>query len=287
MSLLETHFEPASIIGLIRGGHPYDFIETYQTIAALYGYRAYYVNLGLWSEGAETVEPGRKLAFAVAAPVALGEGEDLVDAGSGLGQAAVDLTEAHGLASVLGVNPNPRQVSFANDLAAQAGLSERVRHVQADACTHLATLPADSVHGVIAVECIGHFADAAGFLAGARRALAPGRRLSFCLNIAHRPLTPGERLTSRASFGFVPQTLATWLERLDGAGFDDVRTEDLTALVTGAVSQIVEGRLASPSPQVRGLPASTRFVTRRLQKLTREAVASGRLKYMLVSGRAP
>ncbi len=87
----ERHFIPATLLGLIRRGHPYDFVETYRLTQALYGYRAAYVNLGLWTEGALTDEAGRKLAYRVADELHLVKGDYLIDVGSGLGQAAVDL----------------------------------------------------------------------------------------------------------------------------------------------------------------------------------------------------
>src|SRR5687767_8460063 len=94
---LERHFVKGSFLGLVRRGHPYDFVETYRAVQVLYGYRAWYVNLGLWTHGAETEEPGRALAMRVAEALALLPDEHVVDVGSGLGQAAVDLVRRHDL----------------------------------------------------------------------------------------------------------------------------------------------------------------------------------------------
>lgn len=277
---LEDHFVPASLIGLLRRGHPYDFLDTYQTLRALYGYRAWYVNLGLWTDGPATDEPGRQLTLRVAEPLNLRPGDHLLDVGSGLGQGAVDLTTHLQLGRVTGLNPNPRQLAFARQLAASAGLGDRVEHLPADACTALAELPAASADGVIAVECVGHFNDPRGFLAGARHALKPGRRLAFCLNLAAGPLGPVERALIRLTFGFVPDTAATWTERLHQAGFHDVQLVDLTAQVTGALADLLDQRLADPA--LSELSRTTRLTTRLLHRATSRAVRAGRVRYALL-----
>ncbi|MCK6549795.1 class I SAM-dependent methyltransferase [Myxococcota bacterium] len=284
---LTRHFERGSIAKLLARGHPYDFVETYETVRALYGYSAFYVNLGLWTDGAATVEPGRALALRVAEPLGLAPGEHLVDAGSGLGQAAIDLARHHALASVWGVNVSARQVGFANDLARSTGLADRVEHVVADACSALATRPAHGADGVLAIECIGHFADPMGFLRGARHVLRPGRRLAFCLNVARAPLAGLDRRLISATFGFVPETLATWRARLVDAGFTSIETVDLTRDVTGALGPILTERLTCPTEQVRALPWSTRFVVKTMQRFTTRAVDGGRVGYALVSAVSP
>lgn len=284
---LTRHFERGSIAKLLARGHPYDFVETYETVRALYGYSAWYVNLGLWTDGARTVEAGRRLALRVAEPLGLAPGEHLVDAGSGLGQAALDLVERYALASVWGVNVNPRQVAFANDLARGTGRADRVHHDVADACSALEGRPRHSADGVLAIECIGHFADPMGFLRGVRHVLRPGRRIAFCLNVARTTLTALDRRLVAATFGFVPATLATWEERLADAGFASVETVDLTRDVTGALGPILTARLTCPTEQVRALPWSTRFVVDTMQRFTTRAVERGRVGYLLVSAVSP
>lgn len=287
MVSLERHFVRGSVLGLLRRGHPYDFLETYQTLRALYGYESHYVNLGLWTDGEATTEAGRRLALRVAEPLGLGAGDRLVDAGSGLGQAAVDLARLYQLGAVYGVNVNPRQVAFAQELAAEAGLSAVIEHACADACTALAELPAGCASGVIAIECAGHFADPRGFLCGAHHVLAPGRRLSICLNVSSGPSSRWDRALIRASFGFVPETAELWEERLRSAGFADVTRVDLTSQVTGALARIIGARLDCPTEQVRSLPAGTRRVIRLLHDATRSAVEHGRVKYLLLHAERP
>ena len=49
---LDRHFIRGSLFGLLMRGHPYDFADTYRAMQAIHGYRAFYVNLGLWPAGA-------------------------------------------------------------------------------------------------------------------------------------------------------------------------------------------------------------------------------------------
>jgi SAM-dependent methyltransferase len=285
--VLERHFVRGSFLGWLLRGHPYDFVETYRVVRALYGYRAWYVNLGLWAKGAATVEPGRALALRVADELALCAGESAIDAGAGLGQAAVDLCQTYRLGSVRGINVNQRQVAFARELAQASGLEGRITHVVADACSALSALPARSCDGVLAIECVGHFSDPLGFLRGARHVLRPGRRLAFCLNVANRELTFFQRMVIRTSFGFLPATRQTWEERLASAGFEEIRAVDLTAEVTGALCRALDERLARPTETLSALPWTTRAAVRWLSAVTHDAVRTERVKYLLVTAKSP
>ena len=113
----DDYFIPASLLGYAKRRHPYDFVETYQALKHIYGYQLNYVNLGFWQDDSRTVEPGRLLAYHLGEALDLQEGDSLVDAGSGLGQASVDLANKYKLRQVLGINPNQRQLAFANQLA--------------------------------------------------------------------------------------------------------------------------------------------------------------------------
>ena len=278
---LSDHFERASVRRLLERGHPYDFIETYEVLEALYGYRAAYVNLGLWDDGLDTVEAGRRLAFWVLDQLDLPPGGRLVDAGCGLGQCAIDACERHALGSALGINPNVRQASYARALTAAAKRSDRIELDVADASTRLGDEPAESVDGVCAVECIGHFPDPDGFLRGANRCLRPGARIAFCLNVAGRPLGPVTRAVALASYGFVPSSLERWLDRLTAAGFSDVRTVDLTDSVLRMVCQA-----ATDGLRKRGAAFSitTKLVIRTQVAFARHAVERGDLRYYSIRG---
>lgn len=282
---LANYFVPASLLGFVRRRHPYDFIETYEVLQRIYGYERAYVNLGLWDDGEETHEAGQQLALLVLGALELGPGATLVDAGAGLGQSAVDACERFELAQVIGINPNARQVGFATELAARAGLQTRVRHEIADACTALSTLPAGSIDGVAAIECIGHFPAPDQFLAGAHHALRSGGRLAFCLNVAARPFGFWQRRSARLSYGFVPAPLSRWTARLEAAGFAVRETRDLTDRVLVPMTRIVSARVRGDAG--RGLSWLTRMVMGRQLRSASNAVSSGSLRYALVVAERP
>ena len=270
--VLSDHFVPGSLWGLVRRGHPYDFVETYEVLREVYGYRGDYVNLGLWGEAEE---PGRALVYRVADALRLGTGDRLLEVGSGLGQAAVDLLARHELAEVVGVNPNPGQRGYANALA--AGLP--VTHLDGDAC---ALEVGEGFAGVLAVECAGHFSDPAAFLSGAFGALRPGGRIALCSNVARgRPGWLG-RLVMQATYGFVPATGEAWEARLAAAGFTEVERVDLTSPVLGGVTNAVLASL----PDAR-VGWSTRLVMRLQLGLAARALRAGTLGYELVSATRP
>jgi SAM-dependent methyltransferase len=269
----------------VRRRHPYDFIETYEVLRRIYGYERAYVNLGLWDDGDDTRDAGQRLALLVLGALELTAGATLVDAGAGLGQAAVDACERFELAQVIGINPNPRQVAFATELAARAGLETHVRHEIADACTALLELPAGSIDGVAAIECIGHFPTPDQFLAGAHHALRSGGRLAFCLNVAARPFGFWQRRSARMSYGFIPAPLERWTARLEAAGFTVLEARDLTDRVLGPMTRIVSARVRGDAG--RGLSWLTRTMMSWQLRSAGNAVSSGSLRYALVVAERP
>jgi SAM-dependent methyltransferase len=282
---LEEYFVKASLWGYLRRRHPYDFIETYDVLRRIYGYQRGYVNLGLWDEDERTVEAGQKLAFLVLDQLRLGAGDYLVDAGSGLGQGAVDAVERYDLGRVLAINTNAKQLAYANELAVRAGVGDRIAQAPADACTVIDGLDDGAVSGISAIECIGHFGDPERFLRGAYAALRPGGRLAFCLNVAARPFGFWQRRLARMSYGFVPDSIERWSQRLEVARLELVDTVDLTARVLEPMTRIIATRLRTAA--ARELSWLTRLVMRRQLRSVARAVAAGSLRYVLVVAQRP
>jgi cyclopropane fatty-acyl-phospholipid synthase-like methyltransferase len=276
---LSDYFERGSLWKTVLKRHPYDFVETYALLRQLAGYERYYVNLGYWRDGPTTTEAGWELVRLLAEKMELCPGASLLDAGSGLGQAAVDLAEAYELSRVLGLNINPRQVRFANDLAAERGLTDVITHRLGDACALVHELEAASWDFAMAVECIGHFAEPARFLDGVTRALAPGGRLAFCLNIADVPPAPLRRATMQLSYGFVPASAAAWRDRVEAAGLSVVDEGDLTEAVLQTSMQRALDELNRLDPAAFDLTPLRRWITRRAFAGTLRMTREARLAY--------
>jgi SAM-dependent methyltransferase len=277
--LIVDYFDPLTLLGFLRKRHPYDFALTYEALRDLFEYRLYYVNLGFWSTGGDQTEPGREMVFRLADLMLLHPYERLVDVGSGLGQGAIDLVTQLHLSSVRGININPRQVAFANALARATGLDDRIQHVRGDAGSDLPSLVAQTYDAVMAVECVGHFADPLGFLDGARKILRRGGRLGMCLNIRKGRLSFAQKALYYAAFGCVPTSLECWLERLRVSGLKTISVADWTndVLRIGLERTLARARLAT----ARSHPLVSRYVALQLSMALR-SVKNGGLGYCAI-----
>lgn len=244
---LEDVFSGATLGRFIRQRQPYDFKETYQILYELFGYKTHYVNLGYWGAGPKTCEPGRQLTMALAEMIALAPGQSIIEVGSGLGQAAIDLCRIYNLSNYVGLNINARQVAFANALAQSEGFNNRISHVVGDACNDLPRLKSPTCTAILAIECVGHFRNPDKFLSSAYNLLPGGGRLAFSLNVAKARLSPLQRQLYYVALGFTPVSLETWTNRLRSAGFKNIILVDWTnaVLIPGlsfALMKIREGR---------------------------------------------
>ena len=274
------YFVNANLRDFIRTRHPYDFIETYFVLKYLFGYDAHYVNFGYWKDGFGTIEPGRELARLLSSSLDLSTGDRLIDVGSGLGQAAVDICTHHDLGYVIGLNLNSRQVAFANALARSEGLCDRIRHISGDACSNLLQFSGQGFKALLAMECAGHFRDPVAFLEAAQSVLKPGGRVALSLSIAASEISLVQRCLLYAAFGFIPQSLEKWLHRLKEAGFCEVRADDITekVLVPGLAFALDRARQRSSKIH----PIVRRYTTLQLNTALR-SVNRGALRYYAVS----
>lgn len=288
---LAQFFERGSALSLALRGHPYDFVETYEILRAAYGYSSASVNLGLWraalAPSREALDPGQRLVRHLVDHAAARAPHDILDVGSGLGQAAVDLARWFESARVRGANINERQLSYANALAHSHGVSNRVQHVRADACGGLrAAFGAEAFDLALAVECVGHFASPASFLGDLRDVLRVGGALACCMNVARGPLPLSLRTVLSATYGFVPRPLAEWAELCRAAGLEVSAEGDLTEPVL--VEGIAQVRARLATDEVRAaVPFGARALLRAQLEVARSAVERGALGYAyLVARRA-
>ena len=134
------------------------------------------IHFGLFSEHTTDLQSALKaMTHAVVAPATVHAGEYVVDAGCGVGGAALDVAREHG-ARVLGLTISRRQVEIARGRAQDAGLADRVEFLVADCAVKL-PVEDDCVDVIMTIEAACHFADKAGFVRECYRALRPGGRL--------------------------------------------------------------------------------------------------------------
>ena len=279
---LAQYFERGSLLKTLRKRHPYDFVETYELLRQLYGYQKFYVNLGYWKDGQDTAEAGYELVRFLADKLGLGNGAALIDAGAGMGQAAVDLARDYQLRKVTGININERQVRFANDLRDRAQLSNVIDHICGDASEVPHQLPTHTYDSAIAVECIGHFPSAEKFLGGVSSALVERGRLVFCLNIANEAPSFFERTMMKLTYGFVPQGVQVWTDRLAAANFRVVDEGDMTARVLEPAMTRTIAELGRSSPATDKLSGLRKWFMRRGCRSVLRSATSGKMSYRYI-----
>lgn len=147
----------------------------------------------------------------------LGPGDDVVDIGCGPGVAARRAAAA-GIASVVGLDPAPVMLRVAR-LAGLVPRPGRVRPRYRVGAAESLPLPDGSASVVWSLSTVHHWPDLDAGIAEVARVLRPGGRL---LAIEHRS-EPGA--TGIASHGWTPDQADRFGERLDAAGFTDIRVE--------------------------------------------------------------
>ena len=160
---------------------------------------------------------------------ATGRPVHVVDLGCGVGGSLCHLAARRPIRGT-GLTLSPVQVRHAARRIRAAGLSDRVRCIEADYCAPPPDLPpADLAY---AVESLVHAPDPARFLAACARMVRPGGLLAVCddfLRPARHPAAP--RTVARFRRGWRintllhPRELRALAER---AGFEHVSTDDLT-----------------------------------------------------------
>ena len=274
---IEDFFERGSAAKLLLRGHPYDFADTYAVLRHAYGYRGHHVNLGLWDEAmvanSGDIDAGTRLVRWLWTKSGLPRGARVLDVGSGLGQAAIDLVGVHGAREVVGLNINARQLRFAHALAV-------------DACSEIETsISAHGFDAAFAVESVGHFHDPSGFLRGLRHALVPGGVFVCCMNVARGPMPASMRAMLRVTYGFVPASLDAWRARLQSHGLSVVGGGDITDAVLGRGTAWARARLRDDGVRAAIAPLTRALVQGQLA-ITARAVQQGSLGYAWLVARS-
>ena len=174
----------------------------------------------------------KAMTRAIVAPAGMRAGDFIVDAGCGVGGAALDLARDEGV-RVLGLTLSPRQVEIARERTAAAELGDRVHFAVAD-CAELLPIEDGSVDIVLTIEAACHFANRARFVEECHRVLRPGGCLvgsdwvrtapasDEAAETALQALESAWRLSSLAS-------IDEWRQLLEQGGFHSARVEDFGA----------------------------------------------------------
>lgn len=189
---------------------------------------------GLWERGDESAEEAvvaLALRVAGAAGLTPRSRAHVVDIGCGYGGTARLLHERFG-AAVTGVTLSRVQHAHAASMTPEGA---DVRYVLGDWLE--SGLPAHTFDAAIAIESTEHMEDKPAVFAEAARVLRRGGRLVVCAWLASPDATPRQRrhllepivVEGRLAALDPAVAYAGWLR---GAGFEDVRAEDLSAKVS-------------------------------------------------------
>jgi len=156
----------------------------------------------------------------------IGPGCQVADFCAGLGGPARYLAHRYG-ALVTCIELNPDRALGASDLCERVGLARSVRIVRADVAR--VPLLTGSMDAVISQEALLHVPDKKVALSEAYRVLKPGGRLTFTDWATHESLNEADAQSMwRGIAAQSIQSFATYPKLLEGVGFRDVQTEDLT-----------------------------------------------------------
>lgn len=200
-------------------------------------------NLGLWRDDPDDYAGAcTALAQAVAAAAGLRAGDRVLAVACGAGE-ELRLWQALGTAEVVAVEQSAAQVHAARARAPGA----RVFEGSGAALTQLG-LPAGHFDRVLCVDAAYHLIPRPAFLQGAWSLLRPGGTLAFTDLVAERP-RPLLRAAARLC-GLQPADVLVsedlQRQRLQAAGFADVRFERLDDAVLGGFARFVRQRRVAP-----------------------------------------
>ena len=158
---------------------------------------------------------------AIVAPARIAADEVVVDAGCGVGGAAIEIARRYG-AQVVGVTVSPVQVALARERAERAGIGERVRFLEGD-CSTCLPFADHTVDVVVTIEAACHFADKPRFLAECARVLKPGGRVLIVDMLPHDREHYRQQM-GHVWLGFSEENMRRLLET---AGFEAIRAVSL------------------------------------------------------------
>jgi tocopherol O-methyltransferase len=193
------------------------------------------IHFGYWDETTHShADSLVAMNRVMAQRVAVRKGDYILDAGCGVGSAAIWLAETYPV-RVCGITIVASQVKYAHQYARQHHVEDRVQFDQQD---FRRTNFADETFDIVwAEESVCHLPDKREFIAEAHRLLKPGGRLIMLeyFRVARPYDNSSERLIQSWLSGWAIPNLATAAEFArwtSEAGFVDVALEDISSHVT-------------------------------------------------------
>ena len=253
--------------------------------------KALYLNLGYW-RNADTIEDASEaLAVEVARVAGMSNADTVLDCGFGFGDQDMLWLHHIGPQRIIGLNITSSQVARARERVADAGLSPRIDLREGSATD----MPLDdgSVDLVVALESAFHFDTRQRFFGEALRVLRPGGRL-VTADILPMPRSDRflMRLRQRISwylvasrFNIPPQnayTIEPYIEKLQAAGFEDVRVES----IRDAVYQPLHDYLAANPAFLERQQLLARLLAKMTLRRSAEHVYAG-LDYVIATAEKP
>jgi cyclopropane fatty-acyl-phospholipid synthase-like methyltransferase len=172
----------------------------------------------------------------LAAAARLSAGQRVLDAGCGVAGPAIDIARAIPGLRIFGVTVSGRQSETAGRLIREAGLSGRVDVVQAD--YHALPFADGTFDAVFFLESVGYAASLRQLFSGVGRVLRSSGSLYIKDVFRRATLWSDQERDELAHFdaAYAQQTptLQECVEAVADAGFTDIRTRDLSSLVSTA-----------------------------------------------------
>ncbi len=230
-----------------------------------------------------------KLIERLAEMAGIPAGASVLDVGCGVGGSARWLAKELDC-TVLGITLSPVQARMAAEAAAREGLGDRARFAVKDA--HRLDFPAGSFDVVWVIECSEHLQDKEAFIQACQRVLKPGGTLALCAWLSAERFVSAahERLVAQVCEGMLCPSLASmgdYVGWLRAAGFDAIRTEDVTERVKATWT--VCGKIAE-RPEVKLLTKMSDQATRDFVTAfgaIRRAYDEGAMAYGMLTAKKP
>lgn len=220
------------------------------------------IHFGIFLPGESNVDlkkAVKRMTKSIIAPACIKPTDSVIDAGCGVGGAAIDIGKLFGC-KVKGFTNSRRQVEIARKRSAQAGLENQVLFEYAD-CSETIPVENGSIDAIISIESACHYSDKLRFIAECARVLKNGGCLSISDWAAKDTISSDDYKTYIQpicdSWYFVSlEKISAYKEMLCNAGFDLLLHEDMWEATLENARILARARLMFllKHPVVAGVP---------------------------------